>query len=119
MPHVLRSHHTARLWLRRLGRFMAVVTQLVVLLAPIAETHADRQLGAHVEAPRSVPHPGQHNPDSCPACQLLSLHGRIAERQQLPELLREVGASAPDTASRASGAASVPSNSSRAPPLSL
>ena len=97
---------------------MAMVTQLVVLLAPVAESHADRQLGAHVEGPRTVPHPGQHNADSCPACQLFSLIGRASERPQLPALIREVHAGVPAAASRASGATVLPSNSSRAPPVS-
>ena len=98
---------------------MAVVTQLVVLLAPIAETHADRQLSAHVEGPRTVPHPGQHNTDSCPACQLLSVLGRGVERSQLPDLVRVVAPSVPATTAAALGATLVVSNSSRAPPLSL
>ncbi|MEP6621483.1 MAG: hypothetical protein ABJE47_19305 [bacterium] len=119
MSHPPRFRTAPRRWLQRLGRFLAVVTQLVVLLAPITESHADRQLGAHVEGPRSAPHPGQHRPDSCPACQLLSLHGRTVERAQLPDLVLEVSPSAPTTASHASDAARLPSNSSRAPPLSL
>lgn len=119
MTSVSRSVAARQHWFRRLGRYLAIVTQLVMMLAPLAESHADRELRAHVEGPRSVPHPGQHHPDSCPACQLLSLHGRVAERAQLPDLVLEVMASAPGTAFHASGATVVPSNSSRAPPVSL
>jgi hypothetical protein len=96
---------------------MAVLTQLVVLMAPIAEGHTERQLGAHVEGPRTAQHPGQHNPDSCPACQILSLHARTAERPEMPEMALEAGFRAHRSAARASGATLPPSNSSRAPPV--
>jgi hypothetical protein len=95
------------------------LTQLVVLLAPLAENHSDRQLGAHVEGPRSVPHPGQHNPDSCPACQIHGLLGPTGERAQLPDVQFAVTASAPTAVSHPIGATLLPSNTSRAPPLSL
>lgn len=119
MTSAFRSTLVHRHWFRRLGRFMAMVTQLVVLLAPLAENHAERQLGAHVEGPRSVPHPGHHNSDSCPACQLISLHGRMSERAQLPDVVIVVSAGVSTTVSHSSGATLLPSNTSRAPPLSL
>ncbi|MDB4912499.1 MAG: hypothetical protein JWM95_143 [Gemmatimonadetes bacterium] len=118
MTSAFRSIFARTPWFRRLGRFMAMVTQLVVLLAPLAENHSERQLGAHVEGPRSVPHPGQHNSDSCPACQLISLHGRASERAQLPDVVFVVSANVSTTVAHPSGATLLPSNTSRAPPVS-
>jgi hypothetical protein len=103
-------------WLRRLGRALVLVTQLVAAVAPLAEGHESRAMRSHVEAPRSVPHPGQST-DACPACMLLSVHGCPAERPQLEELEREPGAMPQSAASHAVTVARVFSNSSRAPPL--
>jgi hypothetical protein len=98
---------------------LALVAQLAVWGAPIAEGHLGQGLHAHVEGPRTVPHPGQHDSDSCPACSLLSLLGRNIERSTLPDLITEVAASAPTSIAHASGVTRTVSNSSRAPPISL
>jgi hypothetical protein len=102
--------------LHRLGRLLAIVTQVVVLLAPLAEGREERALGPHVEAPRTVPHPG-HRADTCAECTLLTLHGRTEERSQLSELIRDAGASQLTSATHPLGIEREPSNSSRAPPL--
>jgi hypothetical protein len=94
---------------------LAVVAQLVVLFAPMAEAREDRLLGAHVEAPRTTAHPG-HHPESCPACVLLSVHSRPAERPRLDEVTRRVNALPPAASVYAPLALRAISNSSRAPP---
>jgi hypothetical protein len=101
--------------LRRVGRALAVVAQLVVLFAPMAEAREDRPMGAHVEAPRTTPHPG-HRPESCPACLLLSVHSRPAERPRLGAVARHVNALPPAASVYAPLALRAISNSSRAPP---
>jgi hypothetical protein len=104
-----------RHWFRRLGRMLVLVTQLVALVAPLAEAHEDRLLDAHVEAPRTVPHPG-HHPDSCPACMLLSVHGCPVERPRLEPLVLERNVVAPLRATSVASRIRIVSNSSRAPP---
>ncbi len=106
---------STRHWFRRLGRALVLVTQLVALVAPLAEAHEDRLLGAHAEAPRTVPHPG-HHADSCPACVLLSVHGCPAEQARLEPLVLEQNAVAPLRATRVASRVRLVSNSSRAPP---
>ena len=105
--------------LRRLGQALAVVTQLVVLVAPLAEAHVDREMRAHAEAPRSAPHPGQHDQKSCPACVLFSMHGRAESRAEVPSIVQCVTCAAPDVVVGIAAAHHRVSNSSRAPPVSL
>ena len=105
-----------RHWLHRLGRTLAIVTQLVLLWAPIAEGREERLLDPHVEAPRTLGHAG-HRPATCAECVLLSVHGRTEERSQLPEQTRSQGACHVARAMLASGVERAPSNSSRAPPF--
>jgi len=107
---------TRRQWFRRFGRALVLVTQLVALVAPLAEAHEERPLSAHVEAPRTVPHPG-HHADSCPACMLLSMHGCPAAAPQLEEFVRERGVVLRRSAMQVVVGARSLSNSSRAPPL--
>jgi len=111
----LAGRSTRRHWFRRFGRVLVLVTQLVALVAPLAEAHEDRLLGAHVEAPRTVPHPG-HHADSCPACVLLSVHGCPAEQARLETLELERHAVAPLRATSVASRVRIVSNSSRAPP---
>ncbi|CAN5918262.1 hypothetical protein BH11GEM2_BH11GEM2_15140 [soil metagenome] len=106
---------TRRHWLHRLGRALAVVTQLVLLLAPIAEGREDRPMDPHVEAPRTRAHPG-HQPSTCAECVLLSMHGRVEERAALPEPARVQRISHVAEARVAGGVERSVSNSSRAPP---
>ena len=73
-----------RQWMHRLGRILTVVIQLAFVLVPLSEGREERVLGAHVEAPTTAPHPG-HRPDSCPACQMLSVHGLTQQRSELPD----------------------------------
>jgi hypothetical protein len=103
-------------WLRRLGRVLAVATQLVVLLAPIAEAHEERGLAAHVEVPGNTSHVG-HNPERCPACILLGVHSRAAERTQIPTVERGERMLPPAAAQYGVVAIDAPANSSRAPPI--
>jgi hypothetical protein len=63
---------------------LVLVTQLVALVAPLAEAHEEQPLSAHVEAPRTTPHPG-HHVGECPACMLLSVHGCPVGRPLLEE----------------------------------
>jgi hypothetical protein len=107
-----------RNWLHRIGRILAIATQLVLLLTPLAEGREERLLGPHVEAPRTLAHPG-HRADFCAECALLSVHGRAEEPSRLPEATYCLGACRIDTAVHALGVESEPSNSSRAPPLSV
>ena len=102
--------------LHRLGRAFAMVTQLVVLLAPLAEGREERALGAHVEVPRTVPHPGQHQV-ACVECVLLTIHGRTEERPRLADLIRTAGSRQVPHTTQPVGIEAEPSNSSRAPPL--
>jgi hypothetical protein len=104
-----------RNWFRRLGRALVLATQLVVLVAPLAEAHEERPLRAHVEAPRTIPHPG-HHADECPACMLLSVHGCPAERPQLGICDRERSVAPRQSAVLIVSASRDLSNSSRAPP---
>jgi hypothetical protein len=106
---------TRRYWLHRLGRALAVVTQLVLLLAPIAEGREDRPMDPHVEAPRTRAHPG-HQPSTCAECVLLSMHGRVEERAALPEPARVQRISHVAAARVAGGVERSVSKSSRAPP---
>jgi hypothetical protein len=109
---------SCRSWFRRVGRALVLVTQLVALVAPLAEAHEERPLSAHVEAPRTVPHPG-HHAGECPACVLLSVHGCPATRAQL-ELCERERVVVPRLSSvRADRSARGISNSSRAPPSAL
>ena len=103
-------------WLRRLGRALVLVTQLAAAVTPLAEGHENRGMRSHVEAPRTVPHPGQ-SADACPACMLLSMHGCPAERPRLEEIERERNVVPASAAGHAAALARVFSNSSRAPPL--
>jgi hypothetical protein len=105
--------------MRRLGQILTIVTQLVVVLAPIAEGHADRVLSGHMEAPRNTPHPGQHDEKLCPACVLLSMHGRVEHRTEFPSIVRRVAAAAPQAVVGTVSQGSRHSNSSRAPPLAV
>jgi hypothetical protein len=104
--------------LRRVGRALALVAQLAVLLAPLAEVREERALGAHVEGPRTTAHPG-HRPDSCPACILISMHGRPAERARLDTITPQPSQVPPAEPAFATLALRPPSNSSRAPPRAL
>jgi hypothetical protein len=105
-----------RAWFRHLGRILAVVVQLVVLVAPVAEAHDGQGLRAHVEAPRTTPHPGQR-PDACPACVLLTVHGCVPKREQFDPPVERSCAVPPTTAEHASQPTRASSNSSRAPPI--
>ena len=104
--------------IRRLGRALALVAQLAVLLAPLAEVREERALGAHVEGPRTTAHPG-HRPDSCPACILISMHGRPAERPRLDAVVVQSSQVPPAEPVFATLALRPLSNSSRAPPRAL
>jgi hypothetical protein len=105
-----------RAWFRHLGRMLAVVVGLVVLVGPVAEAHDGQGLQAHVEAPRTAPHPGQR-PDVCPACVLLTMHGCVPKREQFVPLVERSSAVPATTAEHASQPACATSNSSRAPPI--
>lgn len=115
---VLSTHRTrsSRRVLQRIGRALALVAQLVVLFAPLAEAREDRLLGSHVEAPRKTAHPG-HHAETCPACVLLSVHSRPAERAGLDELTHRSNTLPPASPAYADAAERAFSNSSRAPPL--
>ena len=104
-----------RKWFRRVGRALVLVTQLVALVAPLAESHEERPLSAHVEAPRTTPHPG-HHVGECPACMLLSVHSCPAAGAHLDELERERCLVPRQPAMQVATAARNLSNSSRAPP---
>jgi hypothetical protein len=116
MPALPAGSPRFRHWFRRFGRALVLVTQLVAAVAPVAEAHEEQVLSAHVEAPRTVPHPG-HHADACPACMLLSVHGCPSELPQLEELEPERIVVPRVAASHAVAVARVFSNSSRAPPL--
>ena len=107
-----------RRWLRHLGRALAIVTQLVLLFAPLAEGREDRLLDPHVEAPMTRAHPG-HQVSTCAECVLLQVHGRTEERSRLPDVPQSQSACAVETSVSLSGVARAPSNSSRAPPSCL
>ncbi len=107
-----------RKWFRRVGRALVLVTQLVALVAPLAEAHEERPLSAHVEAPRTTPHPG-HHVGECPACMLLSVHGCPAGTARLGEIERERCVVPRQSVSEVVTAVRSLSNSSRAPPSAL
>ena len=104
-----------RSWFRRFGRALVLVTQLVALVAPLAEAHEERPLSAHVEAPRTVPHPG-HHAGECPACMLLSVHGFPVERPSLEVCEHEQCVVPRQSAEQVVSTGRHLSNSSRAPP---
>jgi len=107
-----------RHWLRRLGRSLALVAQLLVVLVPLSEGHEERALSAHVEAPRTAPHVG-HHPDVCPACTLSSILGCIDEPARLADaMVRSVDAIEPAYARTFAQHDRAGSNNSRAPPHS-
>ena len=116
MPALSAASPSRRHWLRRFGRALVLVTQLVALVAPLAEAHEGPGLRSHVEAPRSVPHPGQHA-GQCPACMLLSVHGRPADRPRLEVMERERSVAPAVALAHVADTARIFSNSSRAPPL--
>jgi hypothetical protein len=105
-------------WLQRVGRYLALVTQLMLFLAPAAEGREERLLGSHVEAPRTQAHPG-HRADFCAECVLLSVHGRTEQPSRLPEQAFAQRACQIASAIDALGVEGEPSNSSRAPPPCL
>ena len=107
-----------RRWLRHLGRTLAIVTQLVLLFAPLAEGREERLLDPHVEAPLRRAHPG-HQVSTCAECVLLAVHGRTEERSRLPDMPESQSACAAETSVSLSGVERAPSNSSRAPPPCL
>lgn len=113
-----RSRPRSISWIGKLGRTLALLAQIVVLVAPIAEARETRELAAHVEAPRTVPHPG-HHPESCPACVLQSVFGQPIARQQFDSPVSHVASSVPFAAERSLAAWSSRSNSTRAPPVTL
>jgi hypothetical protein len=115
MPVSLAGPSSCRKWFRRVGRALVLVTQLVALVAPLAEAHEERPLSAHVEAPRTTPHPG-HYVGECPACMLLSVHGCPAETAQLGEFEREQCVVPRQSVVQVAVAGRSLSNSSRAPP---
>jgi hypothetical protein len=105
-------------WLRRLGRSLALVAQLLVVLVPLSEGHEQRARGAHVEAPRTTPHNG-HRPDTCPACTLASILGQVDEPPRLDDAtVRIVAAIEPSFARSFARSDRTGSNDSRAPPHS-
>lgn len=109
-PRFARRH-----WLRHLGRTLAIVTQFVLLFAPLAEGLEESLLDPHVETPRTRPHPG-HQVSTCAECVLLTVHGRTEERSRLADLPRAQGTCAVAASVSLHGVARAPSNSSRAPP---
>jgi hypothetical protein len=111
------SRSTAHpLWLRRLGRTLALVAQLLVVLVPLSEGREERALASHVEAPRTTPHPG-HLFEVCSACTLSSILGRIDEPPRLDEAtVRAVDSIEPTFARTFAQGNRTRSNSSRAPP---
>ena len=107
-----------RRWLRHLGRALAIVTQCVLLFAPLAEGREERLLDPHVEAPMTRAHPG-HQVSSCAECVLLTVHGRTEERSRLRDVPQSQSACAVETSVSPSRVECAPSNSSRAPPICL
>ena len=116
MPAPSAGPPRCRHWLRRFGRVLVLVTQLVALVVPLAEAHEERALSAHVEAPRTVPHPGDH-PDVCPACRLLSVQGCPAAPSLLEESERAQRTVPRWAVGHVVTIARSFSNASRAPPL--
>ena len=105
-------------WLRRLGRGLALVAQLLVVLVPLSEGREERALGPHIEGPRTAPHQG-HRPDVCPACTLSSILARIDEPPRLADaVVRAVAAIEPSFSYTVAQSSRTRSNSSRAPPHS-
>jgi len=119
MTYRTTGRSAARLhWLRRLGRGLALVAQLLVVLVPLSEGREERALGPHVESPRTMPHVG-HRADVCPACTLSSILGRIDEPPRLGDaVVRAVAAIEPSFARTFAQSDRARSNSSRAPPHS-
>ena len=110
---------TSRLqWLRRFGRGLALVAQLLVVLVPLSEGREERALGPHIESPRTAPHVG-HRADVCPACTFSSILGRIDEPPRLDDaVVRAVAVIEPACARTFARSDGARSNSSRAPPHS-
>ena len=105
-------------WLRRLGRSLALVAQLLVVLVPLSEGHEQRVLAPHVEAPRTAPHNG-HRPDVCPACTLASILGQIDDPPRLADAsVRAVAVIEPTFERSFVQSDRTGSNNSRAPPHS-
>ena len=105
-------------WLRRLGRCLALVAQLLVVLVPLSEGREERALGPHVEAPRTSPHVG-HRADVCSACTLSSILGRLDEPPRLDDaVVRAVAVIEPSFSRTVALSDRARSNSSRAPPHS-
>jgi hypothetical protein len=105
-------------WLRRLGRSLALVAQLLVVLVPLSEGREERALAPHFEAPRTAPHVG-HHPEVCPACTLASILGHIDEPARLDDaMVRAVAVIEPSFARTLVLRGSARSNNSRAPPHS-
>jgi hypothetical protein len=113
------SRSASRLhWLRRLGRSLALVAQLLVVLVPLSEGHEERALSPHVEAPRTTPHNG-HRPDVCSACTLASILGHIDEPPRLADAkVHIVAVIEPSFARTFVAGDRTGSNNSRAPPHS-
>ena len=107
-----------RSWLRHLGRTLAIVTQFVLLFAPLAEGLEESLLDPHVETPRTRPHPG-HQVSTCAECVLRTVHGRTEERSRIADVPQAQSACAVEVSVSLHGVARALSNSSRAPPASV
>jgi len=102
-------------WLSGVIALLAIVAQVVVAIAPLAEER-DGRMASHVESSGAPGH-YTHNEATCAACQARSIHGTIS-RQSVPLL---IDALAPITLVRAAEriveASLHPTDNPRAPPV--
>src|SRR5689334_19181713 len=71
-------------WLSGVIALMAMVAQIVVAVAPLAEGR-DGRMASHVES-KGVPGHYTHNDATCAACQARSIHGTTS-RHSVPLLI--------------------------------
>jgi hypothetical protein len=100
-------------WLGHLAAILAVVAQLAVAIAPLAE-RTDAGAPAHLDPAGTSAH-YVHNDADCAACQARSLHGATA-RAPSPPLPRLASPVAPVATAAFSTAADPGRHLSRAPP---
>lgn len=69
-----RALRPTRQWFFSVLAIFAITAQLVVALAPLAESRTERTLSAHVEQTGTRGHVS-HNEATCASCQARSIHG--------------------------------------------
>jgi hypothetical protein len=104
--------------LKRLAFALATAQMLAYAAAPVIEAQTEHAPGpTHIERTHSSHCVRIHQPDTCLACQLVSLRARAGERTSVPVMTSQVAASDPAARTVTVPRAPPRTTRSRAPPL--